>query len=363
MRRYELGMALTYAKSWGIRDAVREFFQNAIDEEKENPDNKMFYSYNEENGDLIIANKHSHLTPASLLMGNTSKEGKSELIGEHGEGYKVATIVLLREGKTVRIYNNVDNEVWVSRIVKSRRYGTDIGCFDISHDFFNKKYDLVIKIEGITVDEWKDIIDSCLFLQEDLGNTLSANGSQVLLDPKFKGKIYVEGLYVCKKDFLHWGYNLKANLVKLDRDRGLIDTFDLQWTLGSVFKEVKDIDLIAKNLNTPDLQYVHVFLKNTAEEDTSYKISDKVYSDFTSKNGEDAIPVDDVDEFNNLSRAGKNPVMVRSNIKKVIELRMRDYSSEKPRTIEERFEDWYTEASHYLPKHLLSEINLLWRKK
>lgn len=40
MRRYELGMALTYAKGWGVSDAVREFFQNALDEQKENPENK-----------------------------------------------------------------------------------------------------------------------------------------------------------------------------------------------------------------------------------------------------------------------------------------------------------------------------------
>lgn len=362
MRRYELGMALSYAKNWGIRDAVREFFQNAIDEEKENPSNKMYYNYNKENGDLIIANKHSHLTPASLLMGNSSKSGKSELIGEHGEGYKVATIVLLREGKTVRIYNNADNEVWVSRVVKSRRYGTDIGCFDISRDFFNKEYDLVVKIEGITPEEWKDIVDASLFLQDDIGETLSADGSQVLLDPRYKGKIYVEGLYVCSKEFLSWGYNLKANLVKLDRDRGLIDTFDLQWTLGSVFQCIEDADFISKHLDSPDLQYVHVFLSNE-KQDFREEVSDKVYSDFVESNGEGAVPVDNTDEFNSLSRAGMNPVMVQRNVKKIIELKERDYTSKKPRTIEEKFNDWYSEASRYLPKHLLNEIKSLWYKK
>ena len=36
MRRFELGMTLDYASDWGITDAVREFFQNAMDEEKMN---------------------------------------------------------------------------------------------------------------------------------------------------------------------------------------------------------------------------------------------------------------------------------------------------------------------------------------
>lgn len=189
-------------KGWGVSDAVREFFQNALDEQKENPENKMYWEYNQETKTLIIANKHSKLSPASLLMGSSSKEGKNELIGEHGEGYKVATIVLLREGKTVKIYNNTVNEVWTSRVVRSRRYGADIGCFDISKDFFNKEYDLVVKIEGITEDDWAKIVDSNLHLQDNIGETISADDATILLEDKYSGKIYVEGLYVCTKSFL-----------------------------------------------------------------------------------------------------------------------------------------------------------------
>ena len=79
MSRFELGMSVNYAKAWNVEDAVREFFQNAIDEEKENPENKMSFNYDKENQILTIGNKKSVLTPKTLLLGVSSKEGKSDL--------------------------------------------------------------------------------------------------------------------------------------------------------------------------------------------------------------------------------------------------------------------------------------------
>lgn len=86
MRRFELGMSLDYASSWGVAEGVREFFQNALDEEKENPENKMSFFYNVEEGTISISNAKSKLTPKSLLMGSSTKRGNANLIGEHGEG-------------------------------------------------------------------------------------------------------------------------------------------------------------------------------------------------------------------------------------------------------------------------------------
>lgn len=363
MRRYELGMAISYAKSWTVRDAVREFFQNALDEQKENPENKMYWEYNPDEQVLIIANKHSKLTPASLLMGNTSKEGKAELIGEHGEGYKVATIVLLRNGKTVKIYNNTLNEVWTSKIVKSRRYGADIGCFDITKDYFNKKYDLVVKIEGITPDDWKEIVDGSLFLQNDLGEVKKSGDATILLESRYSGKIYVEGLYVCSKSFLKWGYNLPANLVKLDRDRGLIDSFDLQWTLGKIISEVEDVDFIKDHLDFPDLQYVHRHLYYSGDTNKKDTLSDRVYEDFKEEYGEDAIPVADTDTFNLYAKAGKNPVMVEENVKTIIDYKDREDSYLSMKSINDQYAEWKEEAVRYLPKRLMAQIDILWGKK
>ena len=116
-------------------------------------------------------------------------------------------------------------------------------------------------------------------------------------------------MYVCTKSFLQWGYNLPANLIKLDRDRGLVDSFDLQWTLGNVISKVEDVDFISDHLDFPDLQYVHYSLKRR-EESVSDKVSDRVYENFKEEYGEDAVPVSDTDSFNLYAKAGKNPVYV-----------------------------------------------------
>lgn len=73
MRKYELSISADYVPEWGVVEAVREFFQNAIDEETRDSSNTMIFSYNEGERKLTIGNKHSELDIKSLLLGNTSK--------------------------------------------------------------------------------------------------------------------------------------------------------------------------------------------------------------------------------------------------------------------------------------------------
>ena len=105
MQRFDLGMSLNYVSNWTAVEAIREIFQNALDAEVMDPVNKMSYSYDSENQILRICNKKGVLSTSSLLLGNSSKRDNKNTIGSHGEGYKVATIVLLREGLGLKIYN------------------------------------------------------------------------------------------------------------------------------------------------------------------------------------------------------------------------------------------------------------------
>ena len=42
MRKFELSISADYVPEWGVTEAVREFFQNSIDEETRDSSNKMF---------------------------------------------------------------------------------------------------------------------------------------------------------------------------------------------------------------------------------------------------------------------------------------------------------------------------------
>lgn len=356
-RRFELGMSLDYCSNWGITEAVREFFQNAKDEEIVNPDNKMYFNY--ENGVLTVGNKLSRLSTKTLLMGVSSKRGDSKVIGKHGEGYKVATVVLMRNGITVKVYNNEEKEIWTSRIVKSRRYNTEIVVFDVEKKIFKKDYDLIFELSGITEDQYKDIVRSNLYLQDDLGEFKESGAGRVLLDPRYAGNVYVNGLFVCHKEKFKWGYDFSPELIELDRDRGLVDSFDLKFAIGKMMSRLRDVDFIGKNLNVFDLEYCHLYLDNSSSKEVS-DIGKIAYDQFVHEYGDDAYPVSSVDEFNRVTKEGVRAILVSENVKKFT----RGYFDMKSMlSLDVRFENWYEKARYALTEELREEIKKLWYEK
>lgn len=326
MKRFDLGMSINYCPTWGVVESVREFFQNAHDEEIVNPENKMYFGYDKDSKTLRIGNKNGRLTTNTLLLGQSSKRDSSETIGQHGEGYKVATVVLLRNGKTVKVYNRADKEVWTAKTVKSRRYQADVVVFDIEKVSIFKSvpdHDLIFEISGIDEDEYNAIVDSNLFLQDlregedyitsNPGYPLTTRMCKVLTDEKHAGKLFVGGLYVTTSKYAKYGYDFAPGLVKLDRDRGFIDGIDLQFLTAKVISATGDTELINEAKNFWDGSYFKYYLSNykSVFDNSSYaEMFDKSYQEFLDENGEDAIPVQTTDDFNRLSWNGFNPVLV-----------------------------------------------------
>lgn len=326
MKRFDLGMSINYCPTWGVVESVREFFQNAHDEEIVNPENKMYFGYDKDSKTLCIGNKNGRLTTNTLLLGQSSKRDNSETIGQHGEGYKVATAVLLRNGKGVKVYNRADKEVWTAKTIKSRRYQADVVVFDIEKVSIFKSvpdHDLIFEISGIDEDEYNAIVDSNLFLQDlregedyitsNPGYPLTTHMCKVLTGEKHAGKLFVGGLYVTTSKYAKYGYDFAPGLVKLDRDRGFIDGIDLQFLTAKVISATGDTELINEAKNFWDGSYFKYYLSNykSVFDNSSYaEMFDKSYQEFLDENGEDAIPVQTTDDFNRLSRNGFNPVLV-----------------------------------------------------
>ena len=356
MSRFELGMSLDYCSNWCVADAVREFFQNAKDEETVNPDNSMYFSY--ENEVLTIGNRLSKLDTKTLLLGVSSKRNNENTIGNFGEGYKVATVVLMRNGVTVKVYNNEAKEIWTSKVVDSRRYKAKIVVFDIEKKMFKKDYDLVIELHGITQEMYEEIKSRILDLQDELGDRISSADGQLLLDKRHSGNIYVGGLFVCHKDYLNWGYDFVPSMVKLDRDRGLIDMFDLKFAIAKLVSDLADADFIAKHFDSPDLQYVECYLKN---DNKKYNLVGKmVYDSFTFEYGEDAYPCDTTEEFNEYHKRGYNTVLVSDHKKQLIQPFVNEKVDLSP---DDRYKIWREKAMYYLSTDLLKEIDDIWKEK
>lgn len=361
MTRYELGMSLDYPANWTAIDAIREIFQNALDEETQNPDNRWYFNYDKDKSILRIGNKLSKLNRKTLLLGVSSKRDDEKTIGKHGEGYKVGINVLLREGFNVTVYNYSESEVWHAKTIKSRRYNTDIAVFDIERFIFRSvpEQSLIFEVEGVSEELYSKVKENNLWLQDSLGETKECGKlGKVLLNPKFKGKIFVKGLYVCTRDFLTWGYDLAPELIKLDRDRSLIDSFDLQYTLGKVISESRDADFIDKAKDLNDGQYIRYAYSNSAIEE----VCDRAYNRYTSKYGKHSIPCSNQEDFNKLQQHGYNAVMLSNNEYYYVTNSssykgLNDVDIDNLPSVADKLEEWVNKVMKYIPKEHRTEGN------
>ena len=308
MSKIELTLAPNYVPSWTLVDAVRELFQNALDQQKQNPDNTASWHYDSETGILTISNATSKLTASSLLLGQTTKAGDKSTIGQFGEGYKIATLVLLREGKNVVFYNYGAKEIWRPRFVKSRRFGTNILTFftEKAEGFWKKapSADLVIAIDGISADEYKSIVESNLHLRTDYEVLEETEFGDVINLP---GKVFVNGLYVCDYEPYTYGYNFKPEHIRLDRDRKMVSDFDLRWMASKMWSNSNDSDKVLEMISEGKADVA--FLESVSY---SKKWRDLAAEKFKDVYGPEAIPVTSQEEVENVPTGYKGIVVSSS---------------------------------------------------
>jgi len=362
MSKFELSIAKDYVPSWSYLDGVRELFQNALDQQTVVEDNKMFFSYNEETETLTIGNKLSVLDTSSLLLGATTKSDDEETIGQFGEGYKIATLVLTRENHSVVFYNYGAKEVWRPRFVKSRRYKTDVLTF-----FVDKKYpwqqtphhNLIIEINNITKEQYNEIVETNLHLQ-DIGKYFETDKGRILLEDKYKGKVFVNGLFVCDYKDYQYGYDFKPSQLNIDRDRKLVDNFDLKWLASEMWlkqngnEEMKRIAAELIKENKADVE----FIKDVWVSGSFYtQTAEVVHETFKDEYGENAVPVSTQNELETVSGDYK-PIMVSNEYKEIVQSSpkykepMKIY---KP-SPKERIEEWIEDHKQSLSKRAITEM-------
>ena len=302
--KFELSISTSYVPDWGIVEAFRELFQNALDNETINPENTMGFDY--DGNTVRISNKTSKLTSDSLLLGSGTKHDDVRTIGEHGEGYKIAFMVLLRNNKKIKVYNYGAREIWEVRLVNSRKYnGQQVPTVFIEKEAVWKKVpssDLIIEVSDISEDEYEQIKNSNLHLRRDTLEVYRVpDRGAILLNEEEKGNIYVNGLFVNKVDGFAYGYDFNPKLIKLDRDRKMVGTFDVAWESSVLWniaaadkKELKDIAVQLADKDELDVKYVSNTLYQV---DYVTEIMDGLAEKFYEDNGEDAIPVTSNKEY------------------------------------------------------------------
>lgn len=360
MRKYELSLSKDYVPDWTVVDAIRELFQNALDQEETVKDNKMFFQYDGENL-LVIGNKKSVLEIRTLLLGSSTKRNDINTIGQFGEGYKIATLVLCRLGKKVTFFNYGNREVWQPRFVKSKRYGDDVLTFFIDKQYPWRKVpnlNLTITIEGITPDEYELIKQSNLHLDVP-SEKIETDTGDILLEDRFKQKVFVNGLYVCTYDKYTYGYNFKPQYLKLDRDRKLVDNFMLRWLASTMWSGVMHHELAAKlALNqAADIEYI---VNASRSRDNIEAIATQAYRLFTKKYGSNAVPISPEDGKVEVAD-GYEQVVVKPELSNLIR-RSPLYKLEgvvRQLSTRERLQKWIDEYCHELSIKALQEIEAI----
>jgi len=168
-------ISVNYAKNWTVRDAIRELIANALD-----TDTKV--SIGVKNKEGYIIDKGDGIEKKHLLFGNSNKE--EDQIGQFGEGLKMASLVLARNGRNLRLVTKgfeycakierdteFDSDVLVLYLKKSRkRIGTDI-YFDCTEKEMNETKNLFLEFNK----NFKQI-DNGIYSP---GNYIFANGVMI----------------------------------------------------------------------------------------------------------------------------------------------------------------------------------------
>jgi hypothetical protein len=252
-KMYELPISKEYVHTWGIEEAIREIMQNAIDSETDG--NPLQVTY--EDGLLSIRNYGCKLDISSLVLGNTGK-GDKKYIGTYGEGFKLALVVLLRNGLGVTISTN--GERWEPEFKKSRKFKIDTLHIYVSKDDNVSEDVIQFEISGLDVDTFEEIRDRNLAMKRSLGYneglTVESEYGNILLDKQYKGMMFVNGLYVQTDSSFRYGYDFKPEYLHLDRDRKAINYYKLRELTSKAITSQMNIEIVttAMSKNAVDVR-------------------------------------------------------------------------------------------------------------
>jgi hypothetical protein len=231
-----------------------------------------FIRYREKEGDLEFTNFGAKLSRETLDLGVTSKRKKDHLAGTHGEGFKVASLVMVRSGYQVRyeassyywsftlggkdgrhLYCNI-SPISDNKLEKQKKEHFDgVSKGSLRKLKANNWEDVTVRIGRvygpywggkITREEFMAWTTVSLDLDRPLKSIEVAYGT-LILDEAFGNKIYLKGLLLdgnsSAKKF-KFGYNLLDGHVNRDRQR-LTNPQDEAKVLANIWEAAIRMDM------------------------------------------------------------------------------------------------------------------------
>lgn len=271
------GFGGEYLPKWGIKEALREIYQNFID-----------YGYYEEEyqiKDGIVSVKLTNAwTPENLeylRIGNTGKTNGNS-IGHHGEGLKMAFLILHRSGFTSMIFTNkyAVYPEWYSDVEIG-----DCFCFNYEiHEIQESPYTLVFDCPA---EDWQAFKDN-LVKPEDV---IYAHPNYGDLLNKPAGNIYSGGLFVANLKGIGRSYNIKPAFMPLDRDRCVPQAFDVEYYSSQILQA--SAVLTVKDLGYSDTKYLTSLPTKMYEDVKPRKVGNNIEFTIKDETGKDQVITND----------------------------------------------------------------------
>ena len=366
---YELTLTPNYVSDWTFNDAIRELIQNGTDQEVLDNENHFSIEYDRERQVLQLKNSKSALKINTLLLGRSSKAGNDDTVGQFGEGYKIAALVLNRIGKTFTVLNNEKNEVWESRFKNSEKWLEKILAFYISK---RKTEDtgLCIEVGNVSWSEYSDLSDVWIGMCDFDYEKVETQYGEILTDEEFAGQVFVNGLFVdCNSD-LQYGYNFKPKYINLERDRKTCDTWNVEDITSKMIAEGMvnggiPIEIVRQMVESNKDDVYHLEF-NTYLGDVK-KVQEMLVESFDEQNPQPySIPVSSQDEIKKVKAYGGNPVVVPSKVARLLKNETAKRFEELVKipcvtgmTLKDRFLRWYDAYSEKLSDVAKEELRSL----
>lgn len=267
------GFGKDYLPNWGMAQALREIYQNFLD----------YGNYNEsvvEDGDNVLVEVDNDWLPESLDFLRIGKSGKrnSDSIGKHGEGLKMAFLILKREGYDSFIYAGkytvepsfyIDSEIGecfcLNYNMPEIQYNGFKIVFSIKKDLFNQFKENVIKKEDVLFSNfYGDVVDKPI------------------------GNIYSGGLFVTKCENMSNAYNINPSFLPLDRDRSVPRSFDVSYYSSKINSDYEQ-KITLSTLSCSDAVYIDKVPDSVKQQITPKPIGNTIEFTYKGEDGEDVV--------------------------------------------------------------------------
>jgi hypothetical protein len=248
--RIKTNISSEYIKSWGIVEALREIIQENLDARKK-------YScrgrVSWKKGFLIAEDDGPGLRRQDLALGNSGKRGHNELIGQFGEGLKLAALVAAREGREMRIETAGFTAVPVlehdpaleCRVLvfileeNNRSTGTRI-CFEATQEESDAALGLFLEF-----------------------STVRKISDRIYLPG---GRVYVNGALATERKDMLFSYDLTGENIRAaqNRDRTVVDDDALLEEVGRVLSTCRKQKVIETLFRSVEKRKAETYLESRA---------------------------------------------------------------------------------------------------